>query len=106
MEFRLKQSKLQIQLLDTISEKSIDSVFVKELIEPLDISRSTFYLYYDSIHTLFQEINEIYVTELYNSFTDYDTISFDDRYFEIPHYGIKKSIDILKKIEMYIKYYY
>lgn len=91
------QIKLQNALLKIIAEKSIDSVTVKELIETIDISRSTFYLYYDSIDTLFQDINEIYITELYESFNDYKNISFDDRYFEIPHHGIKKSIRIIRK---------
>ena len=52
------QKYLRKALFDLVGEKSIRDITVKELTERAEVSRSTFYLYYDSIQNMVQSISD------------------------------------------------
>ena len=52
------QKYLRKALFDLVTEKSVQDITVKELTERAEISRSTFYLYYDSIQNMIRSISD------------------------------------------------
>lgn len=61
---RIRKTKAQLRagLAKLMMEKSINEITVKELVEEVDINRSTFYLHYTDIYNLLESIeNELYV---------------------------------------------
>ena len=52
------QKYLRKALFDLVNEKSVQEITVKELTERAEVSRSTFYLYYDSIQNMIQSISD------------------------------------------------
>ena len=62
--------KTQIQLKDGLTkllkEKSIKEITVKELVNEVDINRSTFYLHYNDIYDMLEKIESELLTELIN----------------------------------------
>jgi ACT domain-containing protein len=59
----MKNAKMQIQsyLLEKMKNQDIHTIKVKELVDCLHISRSTFYLYYASIFAVLQDIEDIFL---------------------------------------------
>ena len=57
---RVRKTKSQLRkgLARLMQEKSIGEITVKELVEEVDINRSTFYLHYSDIPTLLREIED------------------------------------------------
>ena len=51
---RIRKTKAQLRagLAKLMQEKSIKEITVKELVEEVDINRSTFYLHYSDIYTV------------------------------------------------------
>lgn len=52
------KTKIRDTFWDLLSTKDINQIHVKEITEILGINRSTFYLYYDSIYDILQEIED------------------------------------------------
>lgn len=65
---RVRKTKAQLRagLAKLMQKKSIKEITVKELVEEVDINRSTFYLHYTDIYNMLDEIE----CELLNSITD------------------------------------
>lgn len=55
---RIRKTKLQLRagLTKLLSEKSINEITVKELVDKADINRSTFYLHYKDIYDMLEKI--------------------------------------------------
>lgn len=63
---RIRKTKSQLKngLAKLMLEKSINEISVKELVELVDINRSTFYLHYSDIYNLLEEIEEELLSEI------------------------------------------
>lgn len=63
---RIRKTKSQLKsgLAKLMMEKSINEISVKELVETVDINRSTFYLHYSDIYHLLDEIEEELLAEI------------------------------------------
>ena len=59
---RVRKTKAQLRagLARLMQKKSIKEITVKELVDEVDINRSTFYLHYSDIPTLLREIENLY----------------------------------------------
>lgn len=73
---RIKKTKslLRMGLIDLMEEKDIKNITIKELVEKVDINRSTFYLHYSDIYELLAEIEQKLLDEIMEVFDSYKTI--------------------------------
>ena len=60
MDRRVRKTKAQLRegLARLMQQKSIKEISVKELVDEVDINRSTFYLHYTDIYQMLQKIEE------------------------------------------------
>lgn len=61
---RKTKSQLRAGLAQLMQEKNIREITVKELVEKVDINRSTFYLHYSDIQGMLQEIEDEILKEM------------------------------------------
>lgn len=63
---RIRKTKAQLRagLAELMSEKSIREITVKELVDKVDINRSTFYLHYTDIYNMLDEIEKGLLAEI------------------------------------------
>ena len=63
---RVRKTKSQLRkgLAHLMKEKSIGEITVKELVDEVDINRSTFYLHYTDIYQMLQQIEEDALEEI------------------------------------------
>ena len=63
---RIRKTKAQLRagLAKLMQEKSIKEITVKELVEEVDINRSTFYLHYTDIFNMLSTIEEELLEEI------------------------------------------
>lgn len=63
---RIRKTKKQLRqgLAKLMENKSINEITVKELVEEVDINRSTFYLHYTDIYDMLQKIEEELMQEI------------------------------------------
>ena len=68
MDRRIRKTKAQLRhgLAKLLKEKTIKEITVKELVEEVDINRSTFYLHYQDIYDMIEHIEN----DLIEKFTD------------------------------------
>lgn len=73
---RIKRTKALLKqgLIEIMNEKSVKDITVKELVERVDINRSTFYLHYADIYDLLHEIENTLMNEIKNIFDAYSSI--------------------------------
>lgn len=82
MDRRIQYTKKIIKetCLELLSEKDITKVSVSELCKKADINRATFYRYYLDIFDLLKKIEDDFVTELKNSYKDFN--SKDNEFYD------------------------
>ena len=63
---RVRKTKAQLRegLARLMLQKSIKEITVKELVDEVDINRSTFYLHYTDIYQMLQQIEEDALEEI------------------------------------------
>lgn len=93
----MKNAKIQIQkqLIEKMKTECIHTIKVKHLVDSLCISRSTFYLYYDSVFSVLQDIEDLFFYELQaiaNTFWSYPP---NIHYLTEPHPVILKAMTYL-----------
>ncbi len=69
------QKNLKNALFDLLDEKDLESITVRELAERAEVSRATFYMYFDSVPAMMQSVFD----ELYSSFIDNAKSVFDKK---------------------------
>ena len=89
---RKTKSQLKTGLAQLMREKSIREITVKELVDAVDINRSTFYLHYSDIPGLLAEIENEMMEEM-------------QRYVREHHMENVKFLGYLQKDEMSEKFY-
>jgi AcrR family transcriptional regulator len=88
---RIRKTKTQLRagLAKLMQNKSINEITVKELVDEVDINRSTFYLHYTDIYNLFEEIEEDLLKEIVQVINNHpiglneNTFSFIEDIFSI-----------------------
>lgn len=67
---RIRKTKSQLRngLAKLLHEKSIHEITVKELVEEVDINRSTFYLHYSDIYQMMESIEQELMQEIADAF--------------------------------------
>ncbi len=99
---RIRKTKTQLKngLAKLMAEKSINEISVKELVELVDINRSTFYLHYSDIYNLLEEIEEEMLSEIKQSIEQhpmgvgYNTFT----YLEDIYLALENNKDICKAL--------
>lgn len=73
MDRRVRKTKAQLKegLARLMQEKSINEITVKELVDEVDINRSTFYLHYTDIYQMLQKIEEDAMEDIRQVMKDY-----------------------------------
>lgn len=73
---RIKKTKqlLKQGLIELMFEKDIKNITIKELVEKVDINRSTFYLHYSDIYELLTELENNLMKEINQVFEEYKSI--------------------------------
>lgn len=66
LRVRRTQKNMRIALLELLKEKLLDQIQVKELAARAEISRATFYLYYDNVHSMMRDIE----AEIFSDYVD------------------------------------
>lgn len=73
MDRRVRKTKAQLKegLARLMQKKSINEITVKELVDEVDINRSTFYLHYTDIYQMLQKIEEDAMEDIMQVMKDY-----------------------------------
>lgn len=80
---RIKRTKRQLSagLIELMKNKNIKDITIKELVEKVDINRSTFYLHYSDIYDLLNDIEKNLMEEVTSVFNSYKNIEqLEDSY--------------------------
>lgn len=89
--------QIQKQLLEIMKVKNVNTIKVREVTDSLNISRSTFYLHYNSIFAVLQEIEDIYFNELESITCKFCSYPYNPRYLKDPHPIIFKAFSYVKE---------
>jgi AcrR family transcriptional regulator len=89
--------KIQTQLLSMMETSDLHTIKVSRLTDVLGIGRGTFYMYYDSIYDVLQEIEDKFFAELQEVGSDFYTLPFNSRYNHEPHPDILQALQFLHK---------
>lgn len=76
---------IKTQLINMMKSAPITKIKVKGICDALQISRSTFYLYFDSAYSVLQEIEDEYFEGLQNIHVNFWKYKLDPKYCEEPH---------------------
>lgn len=78
------KAMIRAGLLTLLRDEDVDDIVVKDLVGAVGISRSTFYLYYDSVYSVLQEIEDDFFAGMARIADMYAENHYDDRYFFVP----------------------
>ena len=73
--------QLKKGLAALMKEKSVNQITVKELVEEVDINRSTFYLHFKDIQDLFREIEESMEAQIKRAIEEHPIVSGNENAF-------------------------
>lgn len=79
------KKKIQQQVLNALKTTDIHSVHVKDIADAAGISRSTFYLYYDSAYAVLQDIEDEYFKGLQETNNAFWYYPLKREYMSEPH---------------------
>lgn len=91
-----KKFLIQQQLIHEMQSKDIHEIKVKQLVDTLHISRSTFYMYYDSIFDVLQDIEDSFATNVQNISVSFWAYPPNSHYLKEPHPIILKALQCIK----------
>lgn len=80
---RIRKTKAQLRkgLAELMEKKSIKEITVKELVEQVDINRSTFYLHYSDIFDMVEKIENEMIQEIEQLVEDHPVSPFNESSF-------------------------
>ena len=92
---RIRKTKAQLRagLTKLMREKSIKEITVKELVDEVDINRSTFYLHYADINQLLESLEQELLSEIIGVLQSHSIVSLDETSF----YFLQDFFTILSK---------
>jgi hypothetical protein len=94
----MKNTKDLIQkaVIQNMKIQDIHSIKVCQLVNTLNISRSTFYLYYDSVFDVLQDIEDTFFENLQALANNFWSYPPNIRYLQEPHPIIQKTMTFLR----------
>lgn len=94
----MKNTKKQIQnqLLELLTIQDIHTIKVTQLTDALEISRSTFYLYYDSVFSVLQDIEDTFFEGLQSIAVMFWSYPPNSHYLREPHPIILRAMQYLQ----------
>ena len=92
---RIRKTRAQLRkgLAELMQEKSVSEITVKELVERVDINRSTFYLHYTDIYNMLESIEQELFEELESTFRAHAAGTLEEEVFPF----IKDTFSILEE---------
>lgn len=84
-------------VLEKMKQKNISDIKVTEVVQILGISRGTFYLNFDSIYSVLQELEDEFFEGFFEQMTGAEEFPFSRRFFEEPHPYIVKGVNYLRE---------
>ncbi len=80
---RIRKTKAQLRagLTKLMREKSVKEITVKELVDEVDINRSTFYLHYADINQLLDSLEQELLSDIMNVINNHSISSLDETSF-------------------------
>ena len=80
---RIRKTRAQLRkgLAELMQEKSVNEITVKELVERVDINRSTFYLHYTDIYNMLDSIEKELFEELETTFQAHAAGTLEEEVF-------------------------
>lgn len=96
--FGLKNAKklIQKQILEALKTMDIHNVQVKAITDAIGISRSTFYIYYDSAYAVLQDIEDEYFKGLQDANAKFWYYPLKQEYMSEPHPILLNVLEYLK----------
>jgi AcrR family transcriptional regulator len=91
------KQKIQTQLLSMMENSDLRRIKVSRLTDILGIGRGTFYMYYDSIYDVLQEIEDKFFAKLKETGSDFYAYPFNCRYNHEPHPDILQALCFLQE---------
>lgn len=61
---QMTKKMLRVALLEELREKQLSQISIKQLCQTADVNRSTFYVYYQDIQQLFNEIEDDFLSHM------------------------------------------
>lgn len=89
------KSQIQSQLLKMLKTQDIYAIKVKTLTDSLHISRSTFYLYYDSVYSVLQDMEDTFFDKLQSITALFWQYPLDRKYMREPHPIMLQTLEFL-----------
>lgn len=94
---KVNREQIQKLLLHKMKQQDIHTIKVTDLTGELHISRSTFYLYYDSVFTVLQDIEDSFFDQLWTIAKSFWTYPPGNQYLSQPHPIIFEVMAFLQK---------
>lgn len=79
------QKRIEEYVIEQLKKTDIHNIKVKQLTADLNMSRSTFYTYYDSIFSVLQRIEDEFWDEFLSTVKGFWRLPLDRKYFKTPH---------------------
>lgn len=89
------KSRIQSQLLEMLKTQSLYTIKVRALVDSLHIGRSTFYLYYDSVYSVLQDIEDSFFRDLDAITSPFWQYPLEQKYLSEPHPVLLKALEFL-----------
>lgn len=87
---------IQNQLLEKMKQQNIHTIKVSHLVDSINLSRSTFYLYYDSVFSVLQDIEDTFFDGLESIANNFWSYPPNNHYLNEPHPIILKAMYYLR----------
>ena len=94
---------IQEQLIHEMRTQDIHTIKVKQITDALNISRSTFYLYYNSVFEVLDVIEDTLITNIENISKLFWSYPPNEHYLRTAHPVILKTLEYVKENKEYSK---
>jgi AcrR family transcriptional regulator len=91
------QYRIRKYIIDQLEFTGIHNIKVKHLTDDLNISRSTFYTYYDSTFAALQDVEDDFFEDLLALVRGFWSLPLDRKYFKTPHPYLLKGFRFLSE---------
>jgi hypothetical protein len=89
------QKRIEEYVITQLGSMDIHNIKVKQLTTDLEISRSTFYTYYDSTFSVLQSIEDRFFYDFGDIVSNFWSLPLDRKYFKTPHPHMLKGFNFL-----------
>lgn len=91
------RQRIRRQVLESLKTTDIHNIQVKAITDAIGISRSTFYIYYDSVYSVLQEIEDEYFKGLQAANSTFWYYPLKQEYMSQPHPILLNVLEFIKE---------